>query len=132
MDLYNHLLSIRYSSSCAESVLLLQDYKFVPLKTSCLAIASIINNTLKTISEKDFSANARAQLIKSVKNAFDLKVPKTKKRSKRRGGCFDSPPVSSPRQTSKTFKVVSPGGKKPPQVPHFGEEEEDHVEVTCV
>ena len=123
-----------YSSSCAESVLLLQDYKFVPLKRSCLAIASIIN-TLKTISEEDFSANARAQLIKSVKNAFDLKVPKkNKKRTKRRGGCFDSPPVSSPRQTSKTFKVVSPGSKKPPQVPHFGEEEEeeDRAEVTCV
>ena len=113
-------------------MILLQDYKFVPLKTSCLAIASIIN-TLKTISEDDFSASVRVQLIKSVKNAFDLKVPKTtKKRSKRRGGCFDSPPVSSPRQTSRTFKVVSPGGKKPPQVPRCGEDEEDHVEVTCV
>ena len=126
-----------YSSSCAESVLLLQDYKFVPLKRSCLAIASIIN-TLKTISEEDFSANARTQLIKSVKNAFDLKVPKTSKSNKRRGGCFDSPPVSSSRHTSRTFKVVSPGGKKPPQVPRCGEdeeeeeEEEDHVEVTCV
>lgn len=121
-----------YSVACAESVILLQDYKFVPLKTSCLAIASIIN-TLKTISEDDFSANARAQLIKSVKNAFDLKVPKTNKRNKRRGGCFDSPPVSSPCQTSRAIKVVSPGGKKPPQVPHCGEkEEEDHVEVTCV
>ena len=120
-----------YSVACAESVILLQDYTFVPLKRSCLAIASIIN-TLKTISENDFSANARAQLIKSVKDAFDLKVPKaTKKRSKRIGGCYDSPPVSSPRHTSKTFKVVSPGGKKPPQVPHCGEEE-DHVEVTCV
>ena len=69
-----------YSASCAESVLLLQDYKFVPLKTSCLAIASIIN-TLKTISEKDFSANSRAQLIKSVKNTFDLKVPKKREQS---------------------------------------------------
>ena len=121
-----------YSASCAESMILLQDYKFVPLKRSCLAIASIIN-TLKTISEEDFSANARAQLIKSVKNAFDLKVPKaTKKRvTKRRGGCYDSPPVSSPRHTSKTFKVVSPGGKKPPQLPRCDDEEE-HVEVTCV
>ena len=120
-----------YSVACAESVILLQDYTFVPLKRSCLAIASIIN-TLKTISENDFSANARAQLIKSVKNAFDLKVPKANKRNKRRGGCFDSPPSSSPRHTSRTIKVVSPGGKKPPQVPHCGEEEEDHVEVTCV
>ena len=107
------------AAACREVALLIQDNKFVPLRRSSIAIASIIN-ALKKVPQAELTIDERVQFIKSVSNAFGLDVmssflllgPKKKRVSKRKGGCYNTISSSSSSRSSPTTAEASP-----PQIP---------------
>ena len=118
-----HMSTKLYPVACREVELLIQDSKFVSLRRSSIAIASIVN-ALKKVPQAELTIDGRVQFIKSVSNAFGLDVmssfillgAKKKKASKRRGGCYNT--ISSSSST-----CSSPTGEAPPQIPLCVEEE---------
>ena len=58
-------------ASFHQAKLLIQDYKYVPLRRSSLAVASIVN-AFKNIPQSDFSIDQRVQFLKSVSDAFGM------------------------------------------------------------
>jgi len=119
-----HVMNKISTASFHQAKLLIQDYKYVPLRRSSLAVASIVN-AFKNISQSDFSIDQRVQFLKIVSDAFGMSNssflllgPKKKKFSKRKGGCYDS---INNRGTATTTTAAQEN--QLPQIPLCSEDE---------
>ena len=112
------------TASLHQAKLLIQDYKYVTLRRSSLAVASIVN-ALMNISQSDFTIDQRVQFLKNVSDAFGMSsssfllLSPKKKRSKRKGGCYDM--VISNRVATTTAAAAQEN--RLPQVPQCSEDE---------